>query len=54
MTEMSVVHCMCSTLTAPLCSLSEVTPAVDNNLQATSDNLFISASFFSGDTVLTV
>jgi len=30
------------------------TPAVDNNLQASFKNLFISVSFFSGDTVLTV
>jgi len=27
--------------------------AVDNNLQVSFENLFISASFFSGDTVLT-
>ena len=30
------------------------TPAIDNNLQVSFENLFISASFFSGDTVLTV
>jgi len=47
------VRCCCTTCVETAANRPE-TPAVDNNLQASFKNLFISASFFSGDTVLTV